>query len=432
MPDLTELDPSTARDWIARWDRQQEVYLADREGRFTALIDAVEADTGRPDPLVLDLGCGPGSLAVRLLTRLPRATVIAVDADPVTLSLGRAAYRNVPGLRFFDVDLRAPGWETSLGLDQGRPVDAVVSTTALHWLTAAELHELYRVVVGLLRPGGLFLDGDHLRLDEGEAPVLARLDRMLEHRENQRRFPDGHAGREDWEQWWQAVAADPALADAVAERERRAVHHAGEEGALLSVHAGALREAGFTEVGTLWQRGANRLLAAVRLGASPPEETPPDQRELWSGGVLRGVLVSGKPVRYDLGRERGDRRADLVDGVGGHPCRGEGIGEVVGDLVEVRLADASSGVCLPHARTLVEVGTAERGSEELDLPALEFRHIRAGKEACELWVGENSFVEVIHDRHECRFAAYRFEDTDLSGTAHSGPFLSYPLYYGQL
>jgi hypothetical protein len=29
------------------------------------------------------------------------------------------------------------------------------------------------------------------------------------------------------------------------------------------VHLGALRAAGFTEVGTLWQRGDNRLLCAV-------------------------------------------------------------------------------------------------------------------------------------------------------------------------
>jgi SAM-dependent methyltransferase len=264
MPDLTELVPSAARDWIARWDRQQEVYLPDREDRFTALIDAVEAGAGRPDPLVLDLGCGPGSLAVRLLTRLPEATVIAVDADPVTLSLGRAAYADMPGLRFLDADLRTPGWEASLGLDPGRPVDAVISTTALHWLTSAELHELYRVVASLLRPGGLFLDGDHLRLNEDDAPVLARLDRILEEREDRRRFPGGSAGREDWRQWWQSAAADPALADAIAERERRTVGHQGDEGARLSVHAGALRAAGFAEVGTLWQRGSNRLLAAVR------------------------------------------------------------------------------------------------------------------------------------------------------------------------
>jgi SAM-dependent methyltransferase len=265
MPDLTELDTSAARDWVTRWDRQQEVYLADREERFTALIDAVEAASGRPDPLVVDLGCGPGSLAVRLLRRLPAATVLAVDADPVTLSLGRGAYGDVPGLRFVDLDLRSHGWASELGIGPGRLADAAVSTTALHWLTAAELRDLYAELAGLLRPGGVFLDGDHLRLSESESPVLAGLDLALEERENQRRFPDGHAGRaEDWEQWWQAIAADPVLSPAFAERQQRHVHHHGPEGTQLDVHVSALRAAGFAEVGTLWQRGANRLLCAVR------------------------------------------------------------------------------------------------------------------------------------------------------------------------
>jgi SAM-dependent methyltransferase len=260
LPELAELDPAAARDWIVRWDRQQEVYLPDREERFTALIDAVEAGTGRPDPLVVDLGCGPGSLAVRLLGRIPAATVVAVDADPVTLALGAAAYADVPGLRFLDVDLRVPGWETGLGL--ARQADAVVSTTALHWLNAAELRELYRVVAGLLRPGGLFLDGDHLRPDEAQQPVLTLLVRALDEREDQRRFPSGRG--EDWGQWWQAVAADPALADPAARRERRSVHHHGPESQFLAVHDYALRAAGFAEVGTIWQHGSNRVLAAVR------------------------------------------------------------------------------------------------------------------------------------------------------------------------
>jgi SAM-dependent methyltransferase len=265
MTSPLELAPSAARDWIARWDRQQEVYISDREDRFTALIDAVEAGAGRPDPLVLDLGCGPGSLAARLLARIPEATVIAVDADPVTLSLGRAAYGSLAGLQFLDVDLRAPGWQARIGLRPARQVDAAVSTTALHWLTAAELRQLYQVLASLLRPGGLFLNGDHLRLEETGSPVLARLGQALEEQECLRRFPAGHAGRaEDWIQWWQAIAADPALADAAAERERRAVGHHGTDGELLAVHTGALRAAGFAEIGTLWQRGSNCLLAAVR------------------------------------------------------------------------------------------------------------------------------------------------------------------------
>ena len=259
------LDRDTARDWIQRWDRQQEESLPDREDRFTALIDAVEAGTERPDPLVLDIGCGPGPLAVRLLTRLPHATVIGIDADPVSLTLGRAAFRDVPGLRFADLDLRVPGWPARLGLNpDGRAPDAAVSTTALHWLPEPDLRALYAELASVLRPGGLLLDGDHFTLDAKESPALARLDLALRQREDRRRFPGGHP--ESWHAWWEAAAADPALAGHVAERSRRRVdagHHGGTQSTQLATHVEALKAAGFAEVGTLWQRGDNRLLCGV-------------------------------------------------------------------------------------------------------------------------------------------------------------------------
>jgi len=265
---VPELDRDTARDWIERWDRQQEESLPDREDRFTALIDAVEEGTERPDPLVLDVGCGPGSLAVRLLARLPRATVIGIDADPVSLALGRAAYQDVPGLRFADLDLRVPGW--SARLDLTRAPDAAVSTTALHWLPEPDLRALYAELASVLRPGGLLLDGDHFTLDGKESPVLARLDLALRRREDQRRFPGGHP--ESWSAWWEAAAADPVLAGHVAERGRRQVEagHHGTESTLLATHVEALQAAGFAEVGTLWQRGDNRLLCGVLAPASSP------------------------------------------------------------------------------------------------------------------------------------------------------------------
>ena len=267
---MPELDRDTARDWIERWDRQQEESLPDREDRFTALIDAVEAGTERPDPLVLDIGCGPGSLAVRLLARLPQATVIGIDADPVSLTLGRAAYSGVPGLRFADLDLRVPGWSGQLGLNPGgRAPDVAVSTTALHWLPEPDLRALYAELASVLRPGGLLLDGDHFTLDAKESPTLARLDLALRQREDQRRFPSGHP--ESWHAWWEAAAADPALAGHVAQRSHRRVdagHHGGTQSTQLATHLEALKAAGFAEVGTLWQRGDNRLLCAVLPPAS--------------------------------------------------------------------------------------------------------------------------------------------------------------------
>src|ERR1700722_1148083 len=203
-----------ARDWIARWDAQQQDRLPDREERFTALVDAVEAGVGREDPLILDLGCGPGSLAVRLLARLPDATVVAIDADPLTLALGRAAWSDVRGLRFADADLREPGWSAGLGLT--RPPDAAVSTTALHWLSQSVLAGVYAEVGALLRPGGLLLNGDHLA-EDGAAPRLAALDRALVEAEVRRRQPGGVT--ESWDQWWTAVAAAPELTDLDAARQ---------------------------------------------------------------------------------------------------------------------------------------------------------------------------------------------------------------------
>ena len=262
---MPELDRDTARGWIERWDRQQEESLPDREDRFTALIDAVEEGTGRPDPLVLDIGCGPGSIGVRLLNRLPGATVIGIDADPVSLALGQAAYPDLPGLRFIDLDLRVPGWSAPLDLRIGGSgvADAAVSTTALHWLPESDLRAVYAELATVLRPGGLLLDGDHFSLDAKESPTLARLDLALRRREDQRRFPGGHA--ESWSGWWEAAAADPALATHVAERSRRHVDagHHGTESNQLATHIEALKAAGFAEVGPLWQRGDNRLLCGV-------------------------------------------------------------------------------------------------------------------------------------------------------------------------
>jgi SAM-dependent methyltransferase len=255
---VPELDRTVAREWIERWDRQQEVSLPDREDRFIALIDAVEEGTGREDPVILDIGCGPGSLGARLRARLPRAAIIGIDADPVTLALGRAAH---PDLRFEDLDLRVPGWSGRLRLD--RPADAAVSTTALHWLDEPQLRAFYAELATVLKPGGLLLDGDHFTLDAKESPTLARLDRALREREDARRFPDGHG--ESWTGWWEDVTADPVLGAYAAERDRRRVEagHHGSETGLLAAHVEALRAAGFAEVGTLWQRGDNRLLCAV-------------------------------------------------------------------------------------------------------------------------------------------------------------------------
>ncbi|WP_449063828.1 class I SAM-dependent methyltransferase [Planomonospora algeriensis] len=238
---------------------------------------------------------------------LPGATVVSVDADPLLLGLGRAAY---PRLRFVSADLRTPGWSDSLGLD--RPADAAVSTTALHWISAADLPKMYGELATVLRPGGLLLNGDHLETDDA-TPALARLERALHEREAERRF----AGRrpEDWRQWWDAVTADPAFAELHAARTTAGADHHGSESPLLFQHVDALRDAGFTEVGCLWQRGHDRLLCAVRgrrapAGPAAPPGRPEGLRGRWeaSGRPPEGLREGGEDGRSALRRPLPARR----------------------------------------------------------------------------------------------------------------------------
>jgi len=238
-----------------RWDAQQQRHIPDREERFSAMVDAVAAFAG-PDPRVLDLGCGPGSLSSRVLDRLTGATVVAIDADPVLLAIGRGALGGNQRLQFVDADLRAD-WISAL--PSAEPYDAAVSTTALHWLSLEQLVRLYQTLAVALRPGAVFLDGDRLDFNHDQRAIAEGARRVRP------AWPDAPADAEDYDAWWAAAIAEPALADEVSERARRWHTHPHEDEAhSYDFHRSALLAAGFAEVGTLWQHLANRVLIAIR------------------------------------------------------------------------------------------------------------------------------------------------------------------------
>lgn len=244
--------------WVARWDAQQAQYIPDREDRFQILLDALEAALGDGPATVVDLGCGTGSLGVRLIDRFPRARVVGVDIDPVLLALGRGAFGD--RLTFVESDLRDPRWLERLGIDRA---DAAVSSTALHWLPEGAMRRLYGELAALLRRNGVFLDADHARPGPDEvalAPVVATMSKLRTERVRQTAGP-----AETWGEWWAAIQAEPALADEVAARDR--LNHAGLDGRHRMSdpeHRRLLLEAGFQAADVLWRHGSERILAALR------------------------------------------------------------------------------------------------------------------------------------------------------------------------
>ncbi|WP_030214539.1 class I SAM-dependent methyltransferase [Streptomyces bikiniensis] len=249
---------AAARTWVERWERQQQRYAVEREERFTVISDVVEhVCAGRSRPLLLDLGCGPGSLSARLARRLPDAEIVAVDMDPVLLELGRAHHGGAA--RFVEAVIGEEGWTDSLRLRRGP--DVAVSTTALHCLPAPVLLETYRSLAALLGPGGALVNGDHFPPDLGPCSHLtAHVGRCRAERAG------GHRD-EDWESWWLAAAADPELADFF-ERRGRGRPLAGADAANHHLpvhrHAELLSEAGFRHVAPVWQVGDSCVLVAMK------------------------------------------------------------------------------------------------------------------------------------------------------------------------
>ena len=95
-----------------------------------------------PDATVLDVGCGTGRVTEALLALVPHGGVLAIDASADMVALARAR-----------LGARAQVWcEDARVLELARPVDAIFSTAALHWVP--EHDRLWPRLARALRAGG--------------------------------------------------------------------------------------------------------------------------------------------------------------------------------------------------------------------------------------------------------------------------------------
>ncbi len=98
-----------------------------------------------PGSLIVDLGCGPGEPATRMLVEQHR--VVAVDGSFVQLRLAQAA---VPQAALVQADI------ARVALRPGS-VDAVASFYALGHVPSHQHAALFEAIASWLRPGGLLL-----------------------------------------------------------------------------------------------------------------------------------------------------------------------------------------------------------------------------------------------------------------------------------
>jgi trans-aconitate 2-methyltransferase len=128
------------------WDPDRYLAYADERGRpFVDLLARVPAETPR---VVVDLGCGPGTLTTLLADRWPGATVSGIDSSPEMIAVAS----RIGGVSWEVADLR--DWARPDPLALRAPVDVLVSNATLQWLP--DHLELLPHLVDRVAPGGWF------------------------------------------------------------------------------------------------------------------------------------------------------------------------------------------------------------------------------------------------------------------------------------
>lgn len=118
----------------------------------------------------LDLGCGDGILGRFLLHKFPSASGVFVDFSEAMLEAARSSLGDNQNAVVLRADFSSPAWLDSVR--SHKPFDLVVSGFAIHHQSDERKRGLYSEIYGLLSPGGVFLNLEHVA---SETPAVGRL-----------------------------------------------------------------------------------------------------------------------------------------------------------------------------------------------------------------------------------------------------------------
>ena len=240
--------------WFEHWETMLNCYVPQRPYRFDLMLRL--ADLPREDQVqILDLGCGPGSLGFRALRRYPNAHVVAVDSDPVLLSMGQAIGQETASrIQYVQADIQQPDWWAPYD----ETFDLVLSATALHSPSVENLKELYGRIYQVLKPGGWFMNSGHMA--SGDPNIQVCFQEML-HVNQQSAFHT--TGAYDWSGFWQNLGQELKLPNLLAQRSEG---FPSSDGSLpKQSHITDLRSHGFEQIEFHWQNLGEAVVSVRKI-----------------------------------------------------------------------------------------------------------------------------------------------------------------------
>lgn len=123
-----------------------------------------------------EIGCGTGITSHALLSARPGLQLLAIDSEPVMLDQARAnlaSWLEQDRLRLEEIDALT-GLQTLPTASQ----DVVASGYAIHNFLEPYRREVIGEIARVLKPGGVFVNGDRYALDDTQAHTRATQDEV--------------------------------------------------------------------------------------------------------------------------------------------------------------------------------------------------------------------------------------------------------------
>jgi tRNA (cmo5U34)-methyltransferase len=141
----------------ATYDRDRMKLIPGHEAFYAAALELIPADA----TLIVDLGAGSGLFSAMLRSSFPTAHLHLIDFSEPMLALARQRLGDDPHITYTLADYTTEPLPSAC--------DAIVSSLSIHHLEDERKRAILPRILAALRPGGVFLNADHIA---GPTPEL--------------------------------------------------------------------------------------------------------------------------------------------------------------------------------------------------------------------------------------------------------------------